>query len=168
MLKKHAYLSCRLFAQLFLQKQIALDDESEQLLHAVVVGSQLDALFLEEHEFVVGQAAADSITGGVLQEAEGHLVDSIVGQIRLQAIQILDLGSVRKSRAGIDTRVLLEQAAGVERLKRNPPRVDAGVTFRAAFLVAVTLQFLAESQLCAVVLLELRHVRRRIVGAVRR
>lgn len=52
---------------LLLQKQITLDDEPEQLLHAVVVGSQLDALLLEEHEFVVDQAAADSSTGGVHQ-----------------------------------------------------------------------------------------------------
>ena len=47
-------------------------------MHAVVVGFQLDALFLEEYKFVVGQAAADSITGGVLQETEGGLSDSIV------------------------------------------------------------------------------------------
>jgi hypothetical protein len=56
------------FAHLLLQKQITLDEEPEQLLHTVVVGSQWDALLLEEHEFVVGQAAADSISGGILQE----------------------------------------------------------------------------------------------------
>ena len=53
-------------ARLLLQKQITLDDEPEQLLHAVVVGSQFDALLLQEHKFVVGQAAANSITGGTV------------------------------------------------------------------------------------------------------
>ena len=67
-----------MLSHLLLQKQITLDDEPEQFLHAVVVGSQWDALFLEEREFVVGQAAADSITGGVLQEIDGGLSDSIV------------------------------------------------------------------------------------------
>ena len=44
----------------------------------VVVGSQWDALLLEEHEFVVCQAAADSITGSVLQQTESGMSDSIV------------------------------------------------------------------------------------------
>ena len=64
--------------RLLLQKRIALDDEAEQVFRAVVVGSQLDGLFLEVHLFVVSQAAADSITGGVLQEIDGGLSDSIV------------------------------------------------------------------------------------------
>ena len=79
--------------RLLLQKQIALDDEPEQILHAVVVGFQWDALFLEVREFVESQAAADSVTGGVLQEAEGDLVDAVIRQVRLQGVQVLGIGA---------------------------------------------------------------------------
>ena len=50
-------------------------------MHSVVIGSQFFSLFLQEHEFVVGQAAANGITGEVLHEAEGDLIDPIVRKI---------------------------------------------------------------------------------------
>ena len=80
--------------KLLLQKQITVNNESDYILHSVVVGSQLNALFLEEREFAVGQAAADGITSDVFQETESHLIDSVFGQVSLEAIQVLDFRAI--------------------------------------------------------------------------
>ena len=67
------------------------------------------------------------------------------------ALQIVDAGDLRlvgQRRSGVH-RLRLQPSAGVELLERHAPRVDLRVTLRAAGLVAMLLQPLAEREALA-------------------
>ncbi len=49
----------------------------------------------------------------MLQKTDSHLIDPVVGQVSLQAIQVFDFGAIGKVGASLPAGRFLPQAAGV-------------------------------------------------------
>ena len=112
-------------------------------------------------QFAERKCATGRVAGHVLEHAEDHLLRAVFRKISAECGGTRDFVTVGKCRAGID-RVAAKTSAGIELFQRQTPRIDARMTARTSWLVAVAFQLFTQRQ-AGVVFPDLRHIRRRVL-----
>ena len=142
---------------------LLLDDVPDHVLHPVAVGLQLlTHPCCRNSSSLYVRAAAGGVGGQVLQDAERDLVDAIVGEIALQAVDAGDLGLV--GQRGCESSALLScdgRRRRTLRTARPTDRSSGGTACRPGWLRCCSSRW--RSVRLRRVVLQGRDVRRRIV-----
>ncbi len=113
---------------LFLQKQVTVDNQLDQILHAIVPRMQTRAFLSQEFELAVVESASGRVARDVLEETERYLIETILHQMSLQPPQSVDGRAVGQLATGVDRGVRPEQTGRVVLLERQAPGINVGMT----------------------------------------
>src|SRR5262249_30706002 len=87
---------------LFFEEQFGTGHEADHILHAITARLETQSVLLQGVQFTVGQAAASGVRREMFEDAEGYLIDAILGQIMLQIVDAGNFCLIRQFRFCID------------------------------------------------------------------